>query len=225
MDLDILSATVIKKQLPVNIMTKAVKGIGYIGHPLRIRILEFLDVYGKSSVSKITEFMETEQAIISQHLKKMKEYHLLKCSKYKNFVYYEIEKQYPATIFTCIRKLFAIMTDKLSLLSESNKRLLPKKYMIMISGRIKLFANFDKMRILEFLIINGESNVSQITEAINSNQQKVSQYLKRLKEFGFVNSKKNGRFCVYEIIKESIQDTAIRCIHKRYNSLKNKDEF
>ena len=42
-------------QLPENIMRKAVKGISYIAHPLRLRILEYLDVNGSSSVSTITK--------------------------------------------------------------------------------------------------------------------------------------------------------------------------
>ena len=44
-----------KVQLPQDVMKKAVKGIGYISHPLRLRILEFLDVNGQSSVSAITK--------------------------------------------------------------------------------------------------------------------------------------------------------------------------
>ena len=41
----------IDKQLPVEVMKQAAKGISYIAHPLRLRILEFLDVNGEASVS------------------------------------------------------------------------------------------------------------------------------------------------------------------------------
>ena len=41
------------EQLPESIMKKAVRGIGYIAHPLRLRILEYIDVNGASSVSAI----------------------------------------------------------------------------------------------------------------------------------------------------------------------------
>ena len=33
-----------QRQLPTEIMKKAVRGISYIAHPLRLRILEYLDV-------------------------------------------------------------------------------------------------------------------------------------------------------------------------------------
>ena len=52
------------KPLPIEIMKKAVRGISYISHPLRLRILEYLDVNGASSVSTITKALNAEQVII-----------------------------------------------------------------------------------------------------------------------------------------------------------------
>ena len=75
------------KQLPNETMKKAVKGISYISHPLRLRILEYLDVNGASSVSAITKALDAEQAIISQSLKKMRDSHLVKTSRHGLFVY------------------------------------------------------------------------------------------------------------------------------------------
>ena len=66
-----------KYQLPPEIMKKAVKGITYIAHPLRLRILEYLDVNGPSSVSTITKAMNEEQVIVAQSLKKLRDAHLV----------------------------------------------------------------------------------------------------------------------------------------------------
>ena len=63
------------QQLPIEIMQKAVRGISYIGHPARLRILEYLDVNGASSVSEITRAVGEEQMIVSQHLRKMRDAH------------------------------------------------------------------------------------------------------------------------------------------------------
>ena len=57
------------QQLPAEIMKKAAKGISYIAHPLRLRILEYLDVNGASSVSAVTKALNEEQVIVSQSLK------------------------------------------------------------------------------------------------------------------------------------------------------------
>ena len=205
-------------QLPETIMKKAVKGINSIGHPLRLRILEYIDVKGKSCVSSISNFLNIDQTIISQNLKKMKDYKLLKNSKEGNHVYYELCGEYPASIFVCIRKLFAVMSNKFSFLNENYKEILPEDYTTMVANRIKLFANYDKMRILEYLILNPNSNVSSIVKNINSNQIKVSllstKYaLQRemLNKFTFISNilfmiLNNASFIVQWIILYSLKD-------------------
>ncbi len=213
-----------EKQLPLEIMKKAVKGIGYISHPLRLRILEYIDVNGASSVSSITKSIGEEQVIVSQSLKKLRDANLVKTKRRGVFIYYEICEEYPASIFECIRKLFGYMTDNFFYMKDDCKAILPRDYTTMVANRIKLFANFEKMRILEYLTLKGESNVSDIVNGIGSEQLKVSQYLKRLKDDGFVTSRRNGRF-IYYTITRGVHKTAIQCIRKRYESLKNKKDF
>ncbi len=214
----------VSTQLPEDTMKKAVRGISYISHPLRLRILEFLDVNGASSVSEITKAVGEEQVIVSQSLKKLREANLVKTKRKGLFIYYDICEEYPASIFVCIRKLFGYMTDNFYFLMDGYKAFLPKDYTTMVANQIKLFANYDKMRILEFLLLKGESNVSEITEALHSEQIKVSQYLKRLKDDGFVACRRDGRFIFYSITK-GVHMTALQCIHKRYDTLENKDVF
>ena len=212
------------EQLPAEVMKKAVKGISYIAHPLRLRILEHLDINGASSVSAISKGVREEQIMVSQSLKKLRDANLVKTERRGIFIYYNIQEEYPASIFTCIRKLFGYMTDNFYYLLDGYKAILPRDYTTMVANQIKLFANYDKMRILEFLLLNGESNVSDIIKGVGSEQMKVSQYLKRLRDDGFVSSRREGRFIFYKITK-GVHETAISCIHKRYNSLKNKDDF
>ena len=213
-----------RAQLPENVMKKAVKGIGYIAHPLRLRILEFVDVNGASSVSVITKAVDEEQVIVSQSLKKLRESNLVKTERRGIFIYYNICEEYPASIFFCIRKLFGYMTDNFRFLADDYKAILPRDYTNMVANQIKLFANYDKMRILEFLTLYGESRVSDIVDGINSDKLKVSQYLKRMKDAGFVICRKEGRFVFYSITK-GVHKTAVECIHRRYDKLENKDEF
>ena len=213
-----------QKQLPETIMKKAAKGISYIAHPLRLRILEFLDVNGSSSVSEITKALGEEQVIISQNLKKLRVANLVKTKRKGLFIYYDICEEYPASIFVCIRKVFGYMTENFYFLMDGYKAILPKDYTTMVANQIKLFANFDKMKILEFLLLKGESNVSDIVFGVGMEQLKVSQYLKRLRDDGFVVCRKSGRFVYYSITK-GVHMTALQCIHKRYDALKNKKEF
>ncbi len=213
-----------QEQLPVNVMKKAAKGITYISHPLRLRILEFLDVNGASSVYAITKGIDGEQVFVSQSLRKLREAGLVKTERRGIFIYYNIQEEYPASIFFCIRKLFGYMSNDFRYLADDYKAMLPKDYTNMVANQIKLFANYDKMRILEFLTINGESNVSEIIKGIDCEQLKVSQYLKRLRDDGFVTCRRDGRFIFYDITK-GVHKTAIECIRKRYDNLKDKSEF
>ena len=212
------------EQLPENVMKKAVKGLGYISHPLRLRILEFLDVNGASSVSAITKGIGGEQIFVSQSLRKLREAGLVKNERHGIFIYYSIQEEYPASLFVCLRKLFGYMANDFHYLADGYKAILPKDYTAMAANQIKLFANYDKMRILEFLELNGEQNVSEIMQGIGCTQLKTSQYLKRLRDDGFVLCRRNGKFVIYSITK-GVHKTAIQCIHHRYNKLSDKKEF
>ena len=204
-----------EQQLPTEIMKQAVKGISYIAHPLRLQILEFLDVNGEASVSKITKAVKEEQMIVSQSLKKLRDAGLVIAQRHGIFIYYRIQEEYPASIFECLRKLYGYMTDSIRFLADGYKAVLPTDYTTMAANRIKLFANYDKMRILEFLLLHNESNVTEIIQGINSEQLKVSQYLRRLKDDAFVSSRRDGRFIYYSITK-GVHKTALQCIRKRY---------
>ena len=214
----------IKTPLPFEIMKKAVKGISYISHPLRLQILEILDINGASSVSAITKAVREEQVIVSQSLRKLRDAGLVKTERRGLFIYYRICEEYPASIFVCLRKLYGYMTDSFHYLQEGAKIPLPADYTKMAANQIKLFANYDKMRILEFLHLNGSCCVSDIVNGTGSDQLKVSQNLKRLRDDGFVACQRQGRFMIYKILP-GIAQTAIGCIHKRYDSLDDKSEF
>ena len=162
--------------------------------------------------------------IVSQNLKKLRGANLVKTERRGLFIYYDIYEEYPASIFFCIRRLFGYMTDDFYFLVDGYKAILPRDYTTMVANRIKLFANYDKMRILEYLILFGESKVSDIIQGIDSEQMKVSQYLKRLKDDGFVSSRREGRF-IYYSITQGVHKTALLCIRKRYDALADKNEF
>lgn len=216
-----LPAANIKSPLPHHIMARAARGIGYISHPLRLRILEWLDVNGASSVSSIATATNTEQMIVSQALRKMRDANLVRTTRRGIFIYYEINEEYPASIFVCLRKLFGHMTDQLNFLRDDYREILPSDYTTMAANRIKLFAHVDKMRILEYLMYNGESCVCNIAGGTELAQLKVSQYLKKLSDDDFVKSRRAGRY-VYYTITPGVHQTAIGCIHKRFDRVGEK---
>lgn len=209
-----------EQQLDLETMQAAAKGIGYIGHPLRLRILEYLDINGWSSVSAITKGLGEDQITVSQNLKKMRDADLVKTQRKGIFVYYGLSGEYPASVFVCLRKLFGYMTDNFAYLADGCKAPLPVDFLTMTANHIKLFALIDKIRILEYLTLFGESCVSDIVNGTGIEQMKVSQYLKRLRDESFVKARKEGRFVFYEITN-GIHKTIIKCIHRKFGANEN----
>ena len=90
------------EQLPIDTMKKAVKGLSYISHPLRLRILEFLDVNGSSSVSAITKGINGEQIFVSQSLKKLRESGMVKTERRGIFIITPFKKNIrQACLYAC----------------------------------------------------------------------------------------------------------------------------
>jgi len=203
------------EKLSDDVMKLAVRGINYIGHPLRLRIIEYLDVFGVSSVSAIAKGLGEEQLSVSQSLKKLRDAELVKTQRKGIFIYYSLNGEYPASLFGCIRKLYGYITDSFYFLQDGHKEMLPKDFTTMAANQIKLFAHFDKMRILEFLTLAGESCVTDIVNGVGLEQLRVSQFLKKMRDEGFVHARKDGRFVFYEITP-GIHKTAIQCIHRKF---------
>jgi DNA-binding transcriptional ArsR family regulator len=79
--------------------------IRVLSHPLRLRILDFLETTGKPQrVTEIVEASEgTPQAIVSQQLKILRDNGVLSANRKGNCVYYAIENHKSLYFLACIR--------------------------------------------------------------------------------------------------------------------------
>jgi ArsR family transcriptional regulator len=74
-------------------------------HPLRLRILDFLQAEGEArTVTQIIESAGAEQAIISQQLRILKDQGILTSRREKTFVYYQIADPSVLFLLECIRQ-------------------------------------------------------------------------------------------------------------------------
>jgi len=78
-----------------------------LAHPLRLRILEFIDQQGAINVNKIYRALEIEQSITSQHLKIMKVAGVVHAEKEGKFVTYSIDYDVIARADKAVRKFLA----------------------------------------------------------------------------------------------------------------------
>lgn len=61
-----------------------------LAHPLRLRILEFIDTHGCINVNKIYHTLKIEQSITSQHLKILKLAGIVNAKREGKFMHYDI---------------------------------------------------------------------------------------------------------------------------------------
>jgi ArsR family transcriptional regulator len=62
-----------------------------LAHPLRLKILAFIDDHGKINVNKIYNTLKIEQSITSQHLRIMRMAGVLKAERDGKFIHYTID--------------------------------------------------------------------------------------------------------------------------------------
>ena len=88
---------------------------------------------------------------------------------------------------------------------NQDKPLIDMKKLEKVAPIIRNAAHPIRLRILDYLRQEGEArNVSQITEAAESNQAAVSQQLRILKDQGILLARREGNFVLYEIANRSV---------------------
>jgi ArsR family transcriptional regulator len=84
-------------------LSRAADAIKLLGHPERLKIVECLE-YGEATVSDIQEALELPQAIVSQHLAKMRGHGIVAAERDGVHVYYRVVEPKVRHILECIRK-------------------------------------------------------------------------------------------------------------------------
>ncbi len=84
-------------------LSRAAETIKLLGHPERLKIVEILEA-GVATVSDIQEQLDMPQAIVSQHLAKMRGCGIVAAERDGVHVYYRIMEPKVRHILECIRK-------------------------------------------------------------------------------------------------------------------------
>lgn len=74
-----------------------------IGHPVRLRIIEVLDLEGELNVTAIREKVGLEQAVASQHLSLMRDKGILESRRDGVLVFYGIRDDKVSRVIDCLR--------------------------------------------------------------------------------------------------------------------------
>jgi DNA-binding transcriptional ArsR family regulator len=84
-------------------LQKAADILKTVAHPLRLRIIEFLQ-HEELSVGAIQDLLGVSQSLTSQQLSLMKAKGILKSRKSGNMVYYGIERLEVIQVINCLKK-------------------------------------------------------------------------------------------------------------------------
>ena len=84
------------------VLNKAADVIKVVGHADRLRILEYLED-GERAVGEIQDVLDLPQAIVSQHLAKMRGWNIVESRRDGIHVYYRIIEPKVSHILDCIR--------------------------------------------------------------------------------------------------------------------------
>lgn len=95
--------------LPDEFLIPMADVIRMIGHPQRLRILEYLDLHGESTVGAIVEGVGGQQGAVSQHLNRMRMAEIVVCRREGRQVLYRIGAVNAVTILNCLRSKYRSM--------------------------------------------------------------------------------------------------------------------
>jgi len=84
-------------------LARAAETIKLLGHPERLKIVEVLEA-GESTVSDIQAALDLPQAIVSQHLAKLRGLGIVSAQRDGIHVYYRVMEPKVRHILECIRK-------------------------------------------------------------------------------------------------------------------------
>lgn len=78
-----------------------------MAHPLRLRIIEFIDKNGSINVNKIYNSLRLEQSITSQHLRVLRAAGVVKTTREGKFIHYSLDYETIGQTLQAVRSFLA----------------------------------------------------------------------------------------------------------------------
>lgn len=95
------------EKMPEAFICRMAEGIKLMGHPERIRIIEYLELQGESTVGSVAEALGAEPAAISQHLTRLRHAGLIGARRESRQVFCRLISQSATMILSCMRQQYA----------------------------------------------------------------------------------------------------------------------
>jgi len=103
-----------RELLSMELLERVAPMIRVAAHPLRLRILDYLDVSNEPrTVSEITNVCHSPAAFVSQQLRILKDQGIVTCRRRGNHVYYTIANRAILHLLDCIRHTTGVRKDEI----------------------------------------------------------------------------------------------------------------
>lgn len=91
-----------KNRLDADKLARVSEVLKAIAHPIRLNVLEELQEHQRLSVSELMEKTGIAQSLLSNHLIRMKDKGILKSTRDKQKIFYELVDEHILQIFSCL---------------------------------------------------------------------------------------------------------------------------
>jgi len=105
----------------------------------------------------------------------------------------------------------------------TRSRNLPPEFLLDVAEMIRVLGHGQRLRIIEYLDLHGESKVSNIVAALDAPQGAISQHLNKMRLAGIVDSRRDRREVYYRIAAENAV-TILNCIRRRHAESKGQED-
>lgn len=214
-----------REPFPLDFLKKVSKRLSYLRYPTRLRILQLLDAYGPKTARIIREKTGIDHPFIIRAFSVLRKNNIILTSKKNHLILYRLEDEIIAQILFSLRKVFGSLSNDLRYIVDIEyKNMPPKEFSQMSAKQIKSMANLERLKILDFLFINGQSSFENMTQTIGKSKNIMLLNLLYLESKGMLKSAFNGKQTLYKMT-DGIHKALLQQLHQYYDKCSVKEDF
>ena len=189
-----------------------------MGHPTRLRLLQFFDAYGQKTIREIHEKTGIDHPFITQGLRYLCRNQVVTLERKDQHVLYAMDDPLITDILFYLRKVFGYASNDMRYVVDPDyKTLLPKEFSAMLGRQIKTFANYERFRILEYLWIYGQTPFPALIDMLGRSKSVTLYHLLELKEECMVARIFEDKVPYFKIL-DGVYKHIIQGLHQKYDS-------
>lgn len=201
-----------------NFTKEIIQRLVTIGHPTRLRVLQFFDAYGQKTAREVRIKTGIKYQYVTQALCYACRHKLVTVERRDQYVLYALHDQLTTDILFYLRKVFGYASNDMRYVVDPDyKSLLPKDFSAMLARQMKVFANYERFKLLEYLWIYGQTPFSTLIDVLGRSKSVTLYHLLELKEECMVTRIWEEKVPYFKIL-DGVYKHLIQGLHQKYDS-------